>query len=59
MLASLASLASVIGPVAIAQIYFASKGEFPGLVWLLGAGLGLSCLPVIWMRRGATGSRTP
>lgn len=59
VLASLASLASVIGPVAIAQIYFASKGEFPGLVWLLGAGLGLSCLPVIWMRRGATGSRTP
>jgi DHA1 family tetracycline resistance protein-like MFS transporter len=55
VLASLASLASVIGPVVIAQIYFASRHGFPGLVWVLGAALNLSCLPIILaMRRRAT-----
>ncbi len=47
VLASLASLASVIGPVAISQIYFASRGWFPGLIWTLGAALGLMCLPIL------------
>jgi MFS transporter, DHA1 family, tetracycline resistance protein len=47
VLASLASLATVIGPVVIAQLYFASRGWFPGLVWVLGAGLGLLCLPIL------------
>jgi DHA1 family tetracycline resistance protein-like MFS transporter len=46
VLASMASLASVIAPVAISQIYFASRGVFPGLVWVLGAALYLLCLPV-------------
>lgn len=45
--ASLASLASVIGPVVIAQVYFASRGVFPGLVWTVGAALGLMCLPIL------------
>jgi DHA1 family tetracycline resistance protein-like MFS transporter len=47
VLASLASLASIIGPVVIAQVYFASRGWFPGLVWAAGAVLGLLCLPVL------------
>lgn len=47
VLASLASLASVIGPVAISQIYFASRSWFPGLIWTLGAALGLMCLPIL------------
>lgn len=47
VLASLASLASIIGPVVIAQVYFASRGWFPGLVWTAGAVLGLLCLPVL------------
>ena len=51
VLASLASLASVIGPVVIAQIYFASRGWFPGLVWTLGAALNLLCLPVMLASR--------
>lgn len=45
--ASLASLASVIGPVVIAQVYFASRGVFPGLVWMAGAAIGLLCLPIL------------
>ena len=47
VLASVASLASVIGPVVISQLYFASRGVFPGLVWTLGAALGLMCLPIL------------
>jgi DHA1 family tetracycline resistance protein-like MFS transporter len=47
VLASTASLASVIGPVAISAIYFMSRGSFPGLVWLIGAGLYTLCLPVL------------
>jgi DHA1 family tetracycline resistance protein-like MFS transporter len=54
VLASMASLASIIGPVAISQIYFASRGVFPGLVWVLGAALYLLCLPVALGRAGKT-----
>ncbi len=54
VLASTASLASVIGPVGISTIYFASRGVFPGLVWLIGAGLYTLCLPVLLRRTAAT-----
>lgn len=47
VLASSASIASVIGPVGISTLYFASRGTFPGLVWLVGAGLYTLCLPVL------------
>lgn len=55
VLASLASLASVIGPVVIAQTYFASEARFPGLVWVIGAALGLLCLPVLLWSRHRSG----
>lgn len=57
VLASLASLASVIGPVVIAQVYFASRGVFPGLVWAIGAGLGLVCLPILLSGRPQSGRK--
>jgi len=47
VLASVASLSAVIGPVVISQVYFASRGVFPGLVWTGGAVLGLLCLPIL------------
>nr|WP_315258003.1 Tet(A)/Tet(B)/Tet(C) family tetracycline efflux MFS transporter [uncultured Duganella sp.] len=50
VLASSASIASVIGPVGISTLYFASRGIFPGLVWLVGAGLYTLCLPVLLRR---------
>ncbi|MYM95122.1 Tet(A)/Tet(B)/Tet(C) family tetracycline efflux MFS transporter [Duganella vulcania] len=52
VLASTASLATVIGPVAISTIYFMSRGSFPGLVWLIGAGLYVFCLPVLMRKSG-------
>jgi DHA1 family tetracycline resistance protein-like MFS transporter len=50
VMASTASLASVIGPVAISTIYFMSRGTFPGMVWIIGACLYLLCLPVLLRR---------
>lgn len=43
-LTSLTSPASMIAPLAISEIYFASRHVFPGLVWVLGASLYL-----LWM----------
>ena len=51
LLASMTSLASIIGPLAISTIYFASRDFFPGLVWVLGATLYVLCLPVAFTRR--------
>jgi DHA1 family tetracycline resistance protein-like MFS transporter len=50
VLASTASLASVIGPVGISTIYFMSRATFPGMVWIIGASLYLLCLPVLLRR---------
>lgn len=47
VLGSLTSLASVIAPLAISEIYFASRSVFPGLVWILGALLYLACMPML------------
>jgi DHA1 family tetracycline resistance protein-like MFS transporter len=47
VLTSVTSLASVIGPFVISEAYFASRGVFPGLVWILGAALYVLCLPVL------------
>lgn len=48
VLSSLTSLASVIAPLAISAIYFASRGAFPGLIWILGAALYLVCMSVLF-----------
>lgn len=51
VLTSLASLASMVAPLAISEIYFASRHVFPGLVWILGALLYLLCIPVLFAHR--------
>ncbi|MDV6329815.1 tetracycline resistance protein [Asticcacaulis sp. 201] len=50
VLASLQSLAAIIGPILILNIYFLSRDRLPGLVWILGAGLYLLALPVVLKR---------
>jgi hypothetical protein len=37
--------------VVIAQVYFASRGVFPGLVWTAGAAIGLLCLPILLSKK--------
>lgn len=57
VLGSLTSLASMIAPLAISEIYFASREVFPGLVWVLGASLLLICMLVLLAnRRRAAGA---
>jgi DHA1 family tetracycline resistance protein-like MFS transporter len=51
LLASTASLATIVGPPVISTLYFASRDFFPGLVWVLGAALYVFCLPVVFRRR--------
>ena len=45
VLASLLSLTSIVGPLAISSIYFASRHRFPGLVWLCATAMYLIILP--------------
>ncbi|BDI29975.1 tetracycline efflux MFS transporter Tet(30) [Capsulimonas corticalis] len=51
VLSSMTSLASIVGPLLISTVYFASRATFPGLVWMGGAALYLLCLPVILSRQ--------
>ncbi len=47
VLASMTSLASIFGPLAISSLYFASRAVFPGLVWVVGAALYGVTIPLI------------
>jgi DHA1 family tetracycline resistance protein-like MFS transporter len=47
VLASITSLASIVGPLAISSLYFAYRASFPGLVWIAGAALYLISIPVL------------
>jgi DHA1 family tetracycline resistance protein-like MFS transporter len=47
VLASLLSLTSIIGPLAISALYFATRSRFPGLVWIAAASLYLIILPAL------------
>jgi DHA1 family tetracycline resistance protein-like MFS transporter len=53
VLSSVASLASVGGPLLVSPLYAASRGTLPGLAWITGALLYLLCLPVFISRRHA------
>ncbi|MEZ2332395.1 TCR/Tet family MFS transporter [Mesorhizobium sp. RCC_202] len=50
VLTSLMSLVSVVGPLAIAMLYFRTRAFFPGLVWIAGAALYALCLPLLLAR---------
>jgi DHA1 family tetracycline resistance protein-like MFS transporter len=47
VLASLVSLAAVFGPIFFAFAYGGLKGQWPGLVWIVGAGVYLLALPLM------------
>lgn len=46
VLASLVSLASVVGPLFFSSVYFALKPQWPGAVWVVGAAVYLLALPL-------------
>jgi DHA1 family tetracycline resistance protein-like MFS transporter len=47
VLASLVSLAAVFGPVFFSFAYFGIQDTWPGLVWIIGAGIYLLALPLM------------
>ncbi|MEH6414571.1 TCR/Tet family MFS transporter [Pseudomonas sp. CGJS7] len=47
VLASLASLAAVIGPLIFGTIYVIGAGHWDGWVWVVGAALYLPCVPAL------------
>jgi len=53
-LVSLTSLTEVVGPIAATSIYAVSPPSAPGLVWLVGAGLYVLCVPVILRQMAAS-----
>jgi DHA1 family tetracycline resistance protein-like MFS transporter len=48
VLASLLSLASIVGPLAISALYYASRSRFPGLVWVAAAAMYVITLPSLF-----------
>jgi DHA1 family tetracycline resistance protein-like MFS transporter len=50
VMSSVQSLAAIIGPVLMLNVYFLTREQVPGLAWLVGAGLYLLCLPVLLRR---------
>jgi DHA1 family tetracycline resistance protein-like MFS transporter len=48
VLASLLSLTSIVGPLAISALYYASRSRFPGLVWVAAAAMYLVTLPSLF-----------
>ena len=47
VLASLVSLASIFGPLFFSFMYFIVNGTWPGLIWIIGAGIYLLALPLM------------
>ena len=47
VLASLVSLAAVFGPLFFSFAYFGIRGDWPGMVWIIGAGIYLLALPLM------------
>jgi len=53
VLASIVSLASIVGPLFFAAVYFAVAPVWPGLIWLAGLAVYLCAIPVILRLRAA------
>jgi DHA1 family tetracycline resistance protein-like MFS transporter len=54
VLASINSLVSIAGPLAISAVYFAYRASLPGLVWIAGALLYLVSLPAFFKVQAKT-----
>jgi MFS transporter, DHA1 family, tetracycline resistance protein len=59
VLASLLSLTSIVGPLGISALYFASRARFPGLVWVAAASLYIIMLPPLINLSSKSHTATP
>ena len=53
VLASVASLTSIIGPLVGTAVYFYTRATWPGAVWIVGVSLYLLTVPILLSRRRA------
>jgi DHA1 family tetracycline resistance protein-like MFS transporter len=51
VMASIVSVASIFGPLFFSAVYFASRDNWPGIVWAVGAGIYLLAIPLILVIR--------
>nr|AIA16251.1 TetA [uncultured bacterium] len=60
VLASLVSLAAVFGPLFFSFAYFSIRSTWPGLIWIIGAGIYLLALPLmLGIRRKSAAAPMP
>lgn len=60
VLASLVSLAAVFGPLFFSFAYFGIRDDWPGMVWIIGAGIYLLALPLmLGIKRRRAGAQAP
>lgn len=48
VLASIVSMASIVGPLFFAGVYFAARDTWPGIVWAVGVAIYILALPLIF-----------
>ena len=59
VLASIVSLASIIGPLLFAGIYFAVRDTWPGLIWIAGIIVYTLAIPLIFRLRAGPKAAEP
>jgi DHA1 family tetracycline resistance protein-like MFS transporter len=58
VLASITSLASIVGPLFFSAVYFGVRGTWPGLIWIVGVAIYVLAIPLIFGIRGRAPSST-
>jgi len=51
VLGSVMSLASIFAPLFFSLVYFTVRSTWPGLIWIVGIGVYLFAIPLIWTVR--------
>jgi DHA1 family tetracycline resistance protein-like MFS transporter len=59
VLASIVSLASIVGPIFFSAIYFGVRDIWPGLIWIAGIGVYAFAIPLVFGLRPSSGSSKP
>ena len=59
VLASIVSLASIVGPIFFSAIYFGVRDIWPGLIWIAGIGVYAFAIPLVFGLRPSSVSSEP
>jgi MFS transporter, DHA1 family, tetracycline resistance protein len=59
VLASILSLASIIGPLFFSAVYFGVRDIWTGLIWIVAIAVYLAAIPLIWNVRARPAASQP